>query len=966
MAEFELGIVLIIEEGDFEEQEFYCYYEDSNESIIVRDGLGNIVTSAPTITKQTTSSRIDRGFSTVLQEEDKYFLLTFVEIDFFPFFLPKKTETTPPDGEVIEITDVRDISLRYVSMIMPTGKTETDGEITIEANGTNAPFKYYTTDPRDFVNDSSLETGQDTGEFTGLTPGTYTFYAAGYGANNPRLDSTSITITLVENEIPSLSSYGARWQIEYENFENTKYRTEILEREYTLPVEVVKGSGNPYGHTMRGEGDDVYQLSLLSSNVNVNLIDDEVDKFKDIAIADEKKYVVLRSKFDTNESVYVPQWTGYVTPSSYQDVLYSPPYNVSISANDRIGDLKGFKFLFGDNDSGNFVKGNVSQLSIIHICLQKLFLGFGYRIACNIFAEDHITTDATPLDQTLLNVDTYLNDDGTDVAFCDEVVKDILEIYGATLFSWEGYWYIVRQEEWLNETINYVQYNNDIEFESNGSWNPRIDFKRPKEDDRARFINGAQNRIFTALYGKVNLTQTLDLLDDEGNLLPSFTPDNVEGNKFKGFDLINNGSNIGSKISDSGDFWEITLSGERGSKSYIEATGIVDYTSIDRLDLKINVDFNTFFNSFTEIPEYPPYMQLKWSLKVGSVWYGFGGSTHTQENINSSFINKDSFNADLIIPIQFSGDSSVLGSDYILRVYPIDIEENIKDIFRTDLIPEIKVIPTTGKYEGYRLSIYSSYEDIPQEDQEELQRIGVKATLWYYELVFGSGDDGVQSINPNDQSSNPFGSKVWVLRGSTTVPFGFGYVVDDPNGDSETTTLSDGGWFTKTKFNSIGLDYKPSNESKLRDSFITSSVGESKNNIDLDYEINQFDIIDVRNGERLVKNFLKYEDLKPTSNWKKTDGTITKSIQAHLLDWLTRLSKRCRGKISGNWRTDGVDCTPINVLHDPNDNNRLYLPIGMSSNFKLQEYSGELLEVGSGDDISTSAFTTGFKQDAVR
>ena len=66
-------------------------------------------------------------------------------------------------------------------------------------------------------------------------------------------------------------------------------------------------------------------------------------------------------------------------------------------------------------------------------------------------AENHTTVNATPLDKTLVNVGAYINDAGTDTVFCDEIVKDILRIYGATLFSWEGYWYIVRQEEWLNE-----------------------------------------------------------------------------------------------------------------------------------------------------------------------------------------------------------------------------------------------------------------------------------------------------------------------------------------------------------------------------------------------------------------------------------------------------------------------------------------------------------------------------------
>ena len=192
MAEFELGRAFITDNSvvPLTEEFHFIHYEDSTNKFVVRDDIGAIQTTGSVITDSLDVNRIDNGFSTTINTLGVYYLVTFSEIDSFPYFTKHLTETTPPDEPT---GDVRDISLRFVSMIMPT-EGNSDGEITIEASGTNTPFKYYTTDPKDFVNDNSLDTGQDTGEFTGLGQGTYTFYAAGMGANNPRLDSTSIQL----------------------------------------------------------------------------------------------------------------------------------------------------------------------------------------------------------------------------------------------------------------------------------------------------------------------------------------------------------------------------------------------------------------------------------------------------------------------------------------------------------------------------------------------------------------------------------------------------------------------------------------------------------------------------------------------------------------------------------------------------------------------------------------------------
>jgi hypothetical protein len=66
--------------------------------------------------------------------------------------------------------------------------------------------------------------------------------------------------------------------------------------------------------------------------------------------------------------------------------------------------------------------------------------------------------------------------------------------------------------------------------------------------------------------------------------------------------------------------------------------------------------------------------------------------------------------------------------------------------------------------------------------------------------------------------------------------------------------------------------------------------------------------------------------------------------------------------ISGTFFTD-VEFTPINVLNDPDDDNRVFYPNGISSDVKMRQYNGEVIELGSDTVISDSAFDTSVNQD---
>jgi len=965
MAQYLLEQITIIETtGNYTSGDIVkTYYDDVTEAIVVEKN-DIVVTSGDAfieVIDEDTGrpfpfyARNATGFETTKVVGDDTFTVSFTITPSFPYALIVLTELTIIDNDAD--IDIIKLSLAYVSAVLPTTNTSSDGTITVIGSGDGSPYLYYDVDPRLLTYNSSLALGQATGEFTGLSAGTYTFYVSSSTATDPRLYSASATITLPYNQVPSLSNYGIRWRVEYDNFEDEEYRTDIWERGYVGSVSVVKGNGDPYALSMRGEGDDIYELNLLSSNSNISVLSETLDQFKDIAIADEKKYLVKKYKY--NGATYDEKWTGYITPSSYSDVLYSVPYTVNISSNDRIGDLKAFDFVYGNNNVNTPINGNISQLSIIHLCLQKLSMGFGYRIACNIFAENHTTTDATPLEQTLINTSIYLNEDGTPNSKCDAVIKDILGIYNAVLFSWAGYWYIVRHEEWLSSSISYVEFDSDLAFVESNSWSPQIDLMTPGDTNRARLINGAQSRVFTELYSRVLIKTNLELSSEKNALLPTFRKSNVVSkNSFIGFDVLNySSSDYWKSIPSTGDSWLFGLYANKGSNTYIQKTGTIEFSSNDELEIEFKFSSTPFLGTSFESTKNPPYGQIKWSLKIGANWLDRKGLEYADEVVNYEYFT--SWGSEITVSniLKFIS-SSLEGSPYIFRIYIVDVEETqfvtstAIDGFGADwwdvLNDEVRLISISGLVIGDRLAVY-----VP------ILVLGspIYSKLSFYEIRAGSFKVDDLDIIPSTETPDSYTGLRW----------GFEEILDIPTPSNvfDGVTIRDSGWYTETIFSSIQMNFRENGVEKPAEEYIYKVSCDNNNNVDLPLEVNQFDVPPITNGDSLIKNYLKYTDLTPTSNWTKAGETITKSIQNHLSTWYASLAKKCRAKVSGSFRTDGVDFEPINVLRDPDDNNRLYLPIGLSSNFKRQEYTGELLEIGSDDTLKTSAFTNGFQQNAV-
>lgn len=885
--------------------------------------------------------------------------VTFRRITTFPYY--EKVGGSPPGEET-----VNDLSVQIVSIKNTSGAGVADGEVEVLASGTNNPFSYSLTDPTDF--DDYFRKFNP--KFTGLPAGKYSVWA--------KDDKGFITFVNARIETDTSAQYNVIWRLDFIDRVGQMIRVDILKRDYIGIVNEVDGSGSPLTSVSRADTRDADNLLIIPTEIEINLIAKSADDFVEISRGDEKTFLAKKYKHDGSD--YVLEFTGYVDPSSYSDSVYQVPYYVSILAKDGLGDIGHTDFVYGQYDttlveSSDLVGGDVSQLDAIKVCMDKLSLQNGYRVACNVFAENHDTVDKSPLEQTYFNGSIYTNEQGNKVERCDVVVKDILTAYGAIMFSYGGYWYIVRLASMLDDVVNYIEYDQYLTYVDTSSWNPRIEFGRPSEVGKWRFA-AAQSRVFTRLYRSILLRP--ELKPNENGILPNFDGQNVlrSGDKFEGFRgyslftgnddvreaLVTRGiSNRNTSFvfgEDSIFYYQIGMLTDIGrngeSLTYISTSNSITYRpSFDKIRLKVSLILNSdywFAEQTGNFNELPPYFKLRWSLKVGDFYLTSSGSWSATEYINEEFVEE--FNEDYELDREYYlfndqlNVNPVLEKDFTLRFYSVSMTDKhasfedtdgIIDYFKSSLSPSF--LFGTGTRRIMAVELEKEYTPDTNSADDFFNP-------YYYELQESNEpDDGYLTIRPFDFSST--NEKVWKLV--TTRSYRF---------------IRSNKVYFYTNFDYMNIDFIQNDEPYQYSQEYVKVL--NRNNIDvLEKEIKLIDLpTDYRNSDKIVLNATKYLDGTPTDNWSIVGTDVTKKLQDHLLDWLGVLYRACRSKIRGTALIEG-NMSLKNVLIDVDDNNRIYLPVGVSLDEKQNEFRGELIEIGSDDIEDSSAFTIGFKQEAV-
>lgn len=855
-------------------------------------------------------------------------LRTFESSSTFPY-VQGTLEANHPSLEEEGTGEVNDLSIS-INLITPaTGEIIADGSFIVTASGTNTPFLF------SIINFTS-DSGQSSTTFSGLVPGTYTVIA------KDSLGYTSQVDLLIGYDT---ESYEIRWWFKEQNRAGVIFLVDILERGYTGVSTEVTGK-NPFVLTLRGEGGDIHDQGIISSSASISLVSTIVDQYKAISLADDSKFKINR--YINNSTL---QWSGYILPRTYEIEIRSLPYTTSFTATDGLADLKNLDFHTEqdwDFDYKTSIRGRISQLDAFRICLSKLKLDQGFRIACNIFDTTHTTTNNSPINQTQINSNVYtdysvvtriidgnlLSIEEPKYTSCEQVLKDILTIYKAILVNWEGYWYIVDQEELLKTTINYVEYNSVGTYVSTGSLTPQISFNTAQSTSRWRWL-GTQTASTTDVYRNLILNINLKLSEDGILRNPTLKIGNT-------INVITNTIKATESRGVRASYYQSIT--EETSLNYLLFNDTIEYSGADSITLKVesitNLTYGRLGTEGSPEAEAPPYLNMRWMLKVNttytSIYKKIGAlrnaisdsSWYISETINDHYITDYGKKDTLDVTLPFD-QLSKTNSTYTLRIYiPNLYDFDIEGTSKASMIDNIKVVSTVTLPTGSRL--ITRY------------LVGAVHFYFYYELqnIDGSQDD-LNVVIPTTLVS-----KKWRLIHSREYPI--------LAGDS----------MTETTFTELSLTQNPKGFKAPEKVQLTSKLN-SKNKIDIERDVNISDEYQIiNNAKNIYRNHTTYTDGTPTSAWTKVGTTISKTLQEHLLLWNTKLLKQPRQRVNGSFISD-VQVTPLSTLKDSGVSNKIFYIQGLTLNDYTQQYSGEIIEIGSDDTPIISAFTTGFKQNAV-
>jgi hypothetical protein len=472
-------------------------------------------------------------------------------------------------------------------------------------------------------------------------------------------------------------------------------------------------------------------------------------------------------------------------------------------------------------------------------------------------------------------------------------------------------------------------------------------------------MGGRQSLSFTDVYKRVNIKINKEV-KEQGGLKP-FNETTLQyvtkgfPTGFEGVSLIK-GNSIQDFIfkeeseEDYNYSWNLRISDQDKSSSYLYWGGYIEYSGTDKLrisaDIDVNVDGKFDYSDVFPDTEYKevgiPYLTLKWSLSLDSKYITNGGNWSDAAVINEYYLDptgKQKFE------IEAEYRDIVAGSedgDYNLKIYiPTMHEYHLTNTNITSLITAFKALSTTTLVDGTRrITRYEAYSQIGSDAQSYTSGY----SLYFYALVYYAPNEAVEASNdhtiiePSDYNVTTNRVK-WKLVKSVYI--------------NSLNTKPIGVAISNAKFEHLPSGLKPLTESTI------SQINNINNKLELDYDLNLYDLDNaITNDENTYVNYLKKSDSSPTVSWTKTGETVTNTIQKQVLDRIVEWTKIARNRIQGSIKSD-TQITSLNVLRDPTDSNRIYYPLGISYNDYKNEYSGEVLEMGSDDVVLTEAHSSG-------
>jgi hypothetical protein len=338
-------------------------------------------------------------------------------------------------SKVISVLDAND---DVVGITVTENTSQTSNiEIALVPNGSNADI----TITNDVVSDV-------------VSPFTYSLDGVTYQSSNEFLNEVSGTkIAYVKDALGCVQTkdfeVGSNllYFFEFTDTKAIKHRCEIYsstffgsETEIQGSLSLNKANTEDTLECIRGGG-----LKIdLEANVNLT--------FSDFYSENERNFSVKYIR-DSVELFY-----GWLSPEGLYESFVEDKWVISLDCTDGLGFLKNLSYV--ENATGLPFSGKQSGLDIVVNCLKRTNLAQNIYSRINIFHEN-MTITSNVLTETYFNSNRFVKEDKGDTYMnCDEVLRSVLEPFGACLTQRNGAWYIYKPNElYVDAILNMFAYD---------------------------------------------------------------------------------------------------------------------------------------------------------------------------------------------------------------------------------------------------------------------------------------------------------------------------------------------------------------------------------------------------------------------------------------------------------------------------------------------------------------------------
>ena len=390
-------------------------------------------------------------------------------------------------------------------------------------------------------------------------------------------------------------AYGVKYRLEFSDVLGNGKKIEILKDNYSGSVLPLVGTADPV--SIKWEGDDDFYSPIIGSTCTLNLFVTEDVQYDNFYAFDEEEFQVkIYYKNDVNN--FILYWAGFIVTDSYKQALMSPPYQISVQANDGLGLLETKFVSIDNNDLFDNTHTNTTTLAqnLITNCISKTNLGLNVYFSTGVRVGNNLT--AYVENTTLFGFGSAKYKDNLKVHNCKEYLTNVLRTLNCRIFHALGNWYIVSNSDYMDNDFFEDIFDNTIQQNIRFADTKRL---QTELDERPEFriYNNSGNNVSDIPIDVFIKTKT-DLTPIDNDLTVEYIPpakiveDNVKQKSLNNFakianvdptfELPTNDWTIVSNRGTIGNF-DITTSGEKSFKTTQRTFSTSTFTEMLKSDL---------------------------------------------------------------------------------------------------------------------------------------------------------------------------------------------------------------------------------------------------------------------------------------------------------------------------------------------------------------------------------------------